>query len=324
MRMKAIKFCFFWMLLVFNPVTFAGTGTFNAGIARMEVSGDSSSSEALVWYPTEAAEVPWQAGPFLVPASGNAKVADGKFPVVLLSHGGGPTGGTPLILRELSSALARQGFIVIAPFHGKAPLKIRPQQVMAAWKVVLADSRFQSHMDAERLGMIGFSLGGAVTLELAGAIPNISHYQTYCDGNPDDTMSCNHAPDGNNSAYKSRADTSEKVSPRLPIKALVLLDPFAVLFQRAELSSVTVPILLFRPIESQLPADVNANGLLRELPRPPEFSSIPGEHFVFTDVCSSELRFVANEICHDPVGVDRVAVHRVIETRIEAFFKKNM
>ena len=188
-------------------------------------------------------------GPFPIPASRDAAPAPGRFPVVLLSHGGGPTGGTPLILGELSASLARQGFVVVAPFHGKAGLRVRALQARSALDAVLADPRFWPHADRVRLGMIGFSLGTAVTLELAGGIPNPAHLVAYCGAHPDDAMSCQHAPDGNNPPAPGQPFLQRLaiVPAPLPLKAIVLLDPFAVLFQHDELTAVTMPVLLFRP-----------------------------------------------------------------------------
>ena len=45
----------------------AQTTTFHAGIARISVSAEEPF-DTLVWYPTQAEEVPWQVGPFAIPA----------------------------------------------------------------------------------------------------------------------------------------------------------------------------------------------------------------------------------------------------------------
>lgn len=298
----------------------AGTPMFHAGIARPSVTGEKPF-DMLVWYPTEADEVPWQAGPFTMPATRNAVVAPGRFPVVLLSHGGGVGGGTPLILREIPAALARRGFIVIAPFHGKVGLPGRTVQIRRALDAVVTDTRFASHVDQTRLGMLGFSLGAAVTLELAGAVANPAHLVAYCASHPHDAMSCDHAPDGNNGTAPGA--NAAPVAP-LPLKAIVLMDPYAVLFQRPELADVSVPVLIFRPTDSALPAEANATGLAAALPRSPQLQTIPGGHFVFTDICSPSLKASSPEVCEDPPGVDRAAVHATLQAQIIEFFTKNL
>jgi predicted dienelactone hydrolase len=171
--------------------------------------------------------------------------------------------------------------------------------------------------------MLGFSLGGAVTLELSGAVPNAAHLITYCASHPGDGMSCRNAPDGKNVPSQ---DSARKISwpPPLPLKAAVLFDQFSVLFQGPELVAVTLPVLIFRPSQSELPGEANAFGLKAALPYPPEFQNIPGRHFVFTDVCPPALKSDSPEVCQDPPGADRSAVHDVIENQIIAFFNKNM
>lgn len=150
---------FFAAVLMFSGTISAASGEaaqLHVGITRFSVA-DAAPFDVLVWYPTEAEEVPWRTGPFVVPASRDAAVAPGRFPIVLLSHGGDRTGGSPLIRRELFSNLARQGVIVVAPFHGKTGVQGRPFQVKLALGAVLADARFTSHVDPTRLAMCAVS-----------------------------------------------------------------------------------------------------------------------------------------------------------------------
>jgi len=306
------------LLIAQQGAAFGQEAAFHAGVARPSVAA-AAPFEMLVWYPTQDDEVAWQAGPFSIRAARNAAVAAGRFPIVLLSHGGGLGGGTPLVLGELSAALARRGLVVIAPFHGKTGLAGRPQQIRQALDAVLVDRRFADHADPGRLGMIGFSLGGAVTLELAGAVPNVAHLIAYCSAHPGDAMSCDHAPGGARTAA-----TGVGAPAPLALRAIVLLDPYAVLFQRAELVGVTMPVLILRPAQSELPGQANAIGLTAALPQAPAFRSVPGGHFVFTDICSAALKATSPEVCQDPPDVDRAAVHIAIEGLIGGFLSKKL
>lgn len=320
-------FCIVALFLFLGPIVAARgeDGVFQAGIMRLTVASETPF-DVLAWYPTQVEEVPWQAGPFTVPATRNAPVAQGAFPVLLLSHGGGLGGGTPLLLRELASSLARRGFVVVAPFHGKTGLQGRLPQIIAALATVRGDPRLGPHADAARLGMLGFSLGTAVTLELAGALPNPDHLVTYCAVHSDDAMSCDHAPDDGNRPVAHQPATVRAIPPpaSLPLRAIALLDPFAVLFQRPELTAVTMPVLILRPDHSELPGEANALGLAAALPRPPEFHVLPGSHFVFADQCPDSLRPTAPQVCQDRPGVDRAAVHRTVEADVATFFHKHL
>ncbi|WP_415266523.1 alpha/beta hydrolase family protein [Acidovorax sacchari] len=308
------------------PVAVAQTPLRHAGIASLEVASDTPNS-VLVWYPTDADETPSLIGKISVPASRDTPVAEGKLPVILLDHGGGPGGGSPLILRELSASLARQGYLVVAPFHGKTGLAHRPMQVRRALDAVLADPRFAPHADVSRLGMVGFSLVGAVTLELAGATPNTAYFESYCRAHPADVMSCGHAPDQDAHGERPKrgsAASDGASATRLPLKAIALLDPLAALFDRSDLRAITVPVLILRPLNSELPGEGNAMGLARALPQPPKLETLPGGHFVFTDVCSPPQRAAAPEVCVDPLGTDRVAAHPGIESAITKFFQSSL
>lgn len=309
-------------LLCCAPVSKASADAdpYHAGISRITVSA-GAPFDALVWYPTTAAEVTWDTGSFTVPATHDAPIASGPFPIVLLSHGGGVGGGNPLILSELSSALARQGFVVIAPFHGTSRLLQRPFQIREALDEVSADPRFKPHLDATRLGMIGFSLGTAVTLMLAGATPDFAHLDAYCDAHPTDVMSCNDAPGGGGRRTTApSAGVQIPLPPPLPLQAIVLLDPYGALFSRDHLTAVTMPVLQFRPDHSQL-GEENSTGLAASLPRRPQFETTPGTHFIFADVCSPRMQASLSEACKNSAGVDRATIHAIVEAEIAGFLK---
>src|ERR1700681_4822028 len=160
----------------------ADTPSFRAGVARITVQ-DEVPFDVLVAYPTDAAEASFESGAFTIQASRNAPIAQAKgFPVLLFSHGNG-RGGNPLHDGDLITSLARQGFIVIAPFHsGTRPFRDRPRQLHKALDQVLADQRFVAQADRSRLGIVGFSFGGAVALLAAGTTPDFAHLVPYCRG----------------------------------------------------------------------------------------------------------------------------------------------
>lgn len=317
------------ILLSFGPfsIAYGQTQSFRAGIARIEVPA-ATPFEALIWYPTQADEVSWQTGPVLVPATHDAQPAAGNFPVVLLSHGGGLTGGSPLLLKELSASLARQGFIVVAPFHGTAGLPVRPFQVQLALAAMLDTPRFAMHADPARLGMVGFSLGGAVTLKLAGAIQDEAHFAAHCVAHPEDVMSCNNAPSGRRSGAPSPGPLTREretpLPPHLALKAVVLLDPLAALFPRDGLRAVTMPVLLIRPEQSKLSGEGNADTLALTLPVPPLYQKISGGHFVFADPCTPSQKTASPEVCLDPSDVDRAAVHAGVESMVTKFLAEKL
>jgi predicted dienelactone hydrolase len=297
--------------------------SFHAGITRVTVQ-DTTPFDALVAYPTEAAEVSVEEGSFRLSASRDAPVAAGaRFPVVLFSHGGGRPPGTPLAQRDLLLHLARQGFIVIAPFHPatERPFVDRPRQVHKALDAVLADPRFSKRADADRIGMAGFSFGGAVTLIAAGASIDLAHLSAYCHDHPDDTRACDGiATDGS----WAKVPPSPKSDDVLPLKALVLLEPYGAPFERKGLGSLDQPTLIYSASHSDLRPEGNALALAKTLPRSPQQIAVPGSHFVFVDPCSPIMAARAPEVCSDPPGTDRAAIHQRFRREIADFLRANM
>jgi predicted dienelactone hydrolase len=295
---------------------------FRAGVTRITVQ-DTTPFDALIAYPTEATEVSVEEGPIRLLASRDAAVAAGaRFPVVLFSHGGnGP--GTPLVHRDLLLHLAREGFIVIAPFHpGTAqPFVDRPRQIHKALDSVLADPRFSKHADPGRIGMAGFSFGGEVSLIVAGARVDLAHLSAYCQDHADDTRACDGiAIDGS----WAKVPPSRKSDDALPLKTLVLLEPYGALFERTGLGSLDLPILIYSASQSDLRAEGNALAVARALPRPPQQAAVPGSHFVFVDPCSQILAARAPQACSDPPGTDRAAIHQRFKREISDFLRANL
>lgn len=251
-----------------------------------------------------------------LPAEPADREPTGRLPIVLLSHGGGPGGGSPLILSGLAEAIASGGFIVAAPFHGKAPLAARGVEITQGLASLLADPRFGVRADPARLGLLGFSLGGAVALELAGARADPDHFAAYCTAHPADAMSCGGGPG------PSRG-RSVVPSPRLPLKSLVLLDPLAALFTADGLAAVRLPVLIVRPSDSALPGDGNAFALAVALPQPPILDRVPGGHFVFAGPCSPAQQAAAPDIC--PVSdADRAAIRIRVAQHIVEFLRQTL
>jgi len=296
--------------------------SFRAGVTRITVQ-DATPFDALIAYPTEAAEVSVDEGPIRLVASRDAPVAAGaRFPVVLFSHGGsGP--GTPLVHSDLLLHLARQGFIVVAPFHPgtEKPFVDRPRQIHKALDSMLANPRFSQRADRDRIGMAGFSFGGAVTPIVAGATIDLAHLSAYCHDHADDSRACDGiATDGS----WAKVPPSPKSDDALPLKTLVLLEPYGALIEQKGLGSLDLPILIYSASQSDLKAEGNALALAKALPRPPQQIAVPGSHFVFVDPCSPTLAARAPEMCSDPPGTDRAAIHQRFRREISDFLRVNM
>lgn len=297
---------------------------FQAGLLRFTVQ-DVQPFDMLVWYPTLAPGTPNRIGPFPIEATPGALLADGaRLPAVVLSHG---SGGSPMMHRELAQALAQEGFVVIAPTQigdsaghteGRAAgraLIDRPRQAELALDAALSDPRLAARIDPDRIGVVGFSAGGYTALALGDRVPDFALAQAYCTAHPQDRGSCG---DGPQPARRDPPPWRPVADAR--VKALVLMDPLAIVFDRKALARVHVPVLLIRPADdSYLAAGPNALAVAQGLGSPPEQIVVPGAHFVLLDPCPEKLRDQAPEICKDAPEVDRPAIHRELEQRIAAF-----
>lgn len=315
--------CSLLLIVVSASTTLADPPSFRAGFTRVAVQ-DATPFDALIAYPTEAAEIAVDEGPFRLLASQDAPVAAGtRFPIVLFSHGNGRQPGSPLGYADLLLHLARQGFIVVAPFHPgtEKPFVDRPRQIHKALDTMLADPRFSQRADPNRIAMAGFSFGGAVTLISAGAIVDLAHLSAYCHDHPDDTKACDGVPTDGSWA---KVPSSRKSDDVLPLKALVLLEPYGALFDAEGLASLDLPALVYVASKSDLRPEGNALAVARALPRSPQQIVVPGSHFVFVDPCSPILASKAPEACTDPPGTDRAAIHQRFKQEISDFLRANM
>lgn len=146
-----------------------------------------------VWYPAKDAGEPVMIGANRVfagaPAVHDAAPAQGRFPLVVLSHG---SGSRVQGMSWLATELAKAGFVVAGPNHpgttsgystpGDTPkLWQRTADLSAVIDRLTGEGQWQGLVDADRIGVVGFSLGGAAAMLSAGARADLEAYARYCD-----------------------------------------------------------------------------------------------------------------------------------------------
>ncbi|MDR1125781.1 MAG: dienelactone hydrolase family protein [Deltaproteobacteria bacterium] len=160
-------------------------------------------SSVAVWYPSARkgrARYTVRVGEWFFEAERNAKPAAGRFPVILLSH---DMAGHNLANHDLALALARHGFVVIAPTHygdnfdnasaifSAALYYHRPRQLLAALRKIRELEELRAIMDISRLGVLGSGSGAITALQLAGADLDPAAAPAFCESNPADPVFCN-------------------------------------------------------------------------------------------------------------------------------------
>jgi predicted dienelactone hydrolase len=308
---------------------------------------------ARIWFPVDA-DAPERPRP--IGDSGHeifvgAPVAQGaldgshrRYPLLLLSHG---TGGTADTLDWLAAGLARAGYIVIGVNHpgNNATEPHTPEGFLLWWEraadlsdaldAILADAQFADRIDRDRIGAVGFSLGGYTVLEIAGARTKPGALQAFCASpqadavcHPPEMAGLNTAavtvtPSPETQASLARAGQSYR-DPR--VKAVFAIAPaLGEAFAADSFADVHIPVALLAGAQDQAaPVATNILRIAGFIPAA-QVTLIPGAgHYTFLDVCTPAGATVLPQLCGDGPGVDRAAVHAQAVETARAFFDREL
>lgn len=333
-----------WLLLLLLalPMALSAREAGGVGIAPIKVTDPVNGGQmpGFVFYPsTRPAGGTMPIGPYNVAAAFGASAQPGDRPLVVISHG---HGGSDLGHHDLATWLAGHGFIVATIEHPKdnfhdqsgtgnsTVLVGRAVQVRAAINTLLADPRWKPLIDPARIGVAGFSAGGYTSLLLVGAQPRFDRFIDYCQRHPDDVDTCAPAQKYKPAELVSALAAIQKdltrwgptADPR--IKAAFVMAPLSLIFDKAGAGAINRPVDLWYGENDHvlLPAEnaLHIKPLIRTLA---SSTMVPkADHWVFLAPCSAELAKEAKEICSDPPGVDRTAVHARLNADALAFFRR--
>ncbi|KZL12759.1 alpha/beta fold hydrolase [Pseudovibrio sp. Ad26] len=315
-----------------------------AGYDRLTVpaSHRSSAVAASVWYPIETPTYRNVIGDNAVfkgtSAYIGAAIKDGKHPLILLSHG---SGGNMDGLSWLSSGLALKGAMVLAVNHpgstsgDSSPrrsmrLNERAQDLTAALDELLNDPAFADYIDEDRITSLGFSLGGATALNLAGLRFDGDQYNEYCKGLGKGQADCVFLSKGGVDFARMPSGFSKGARDNR-VSAVIAVDPgFTYGIAEQSLADVSQPVLLLNICEENLwkAADVGEEGsnLVGKLENASHAVVKPGHHFTFLAECKPEGAAVLaaekdDPVCDDPEGTNRAQIHDDILEEIARFLK---
>lgn len=353
-----MKFALFLLSLLVAAI--AGDAVFAAdaiGIRKISIASPQRGTNLAVtiWYPAgEGGERTLVGDSRLfkgTAAFANAPVALGPHPLILLSHG---SGGRIDDLGWLASGLVEAGFIVAGPNHpgttsgDSTPIDTpklweRTQDLSTLLTFLTSDPQWGGRIAHEKIGVLGFSLGGATAMEISGARAELEAYARYCETYG--TM-----PDcvwfaGGKGYVKGEAVASEKVALRKidkarfeqsnldpRIKAAVLIDPsVAQAFKPESLKDIVIPmhfINLGRP--GTIPVAVIADGLAKLVAQASYEQVDDAVHFSFLAECrdggAELLRSLGDEdrLCDDGGTRTRADIHRQLRQMITAAFARSL
>jgi predicted dienelactone hydrolase len=229
--------------------------------------------------------------------------------------------------------LVSAGYVVAAPTHPRGSGKDisgisvwvgRPKQVSRAIDALLEDKALGSHIERQRIGVVGHSNGGFTALAVAGAKPDPSAPTAHCRQHPDDSKFCSYGGAATREATQGIGDIPNLHDPR--VHAIVLMAPNAVPFSDETLARVTVPVRVYGAERDDLTLPrYHATRLASVLPSQTEYVLVTGAgHYSFVTSFPAALRIVAGEAARDPDGFDRDAMHAVVNREIVDFFDRKL
>ncbi|MBI3496233.1 MAG: hypothetical protein HY058_02890 [Proteobacteria bacterium] len=282
-----------------------------------------------VAYPSSGPGGTAQIGPYTIEGARGAPPVAGRFPLIVISHG---TGGSQLGHHDSLTALARAGFVAVAVEHPRdnyrddsgfgTDLQLigRPHHIVALIDGVLTDPTLGPTIDRARIGMAGFSAGGYTALVVIGGRPNFALRAEYRQAVPDDPLMARAAAAGS----ALRKSGLELVGDPRVRAAFIMAPALGFLFDQAALAELRVPVRLYRAgADEVLRHPWHAERVRQMLPTPPEYEVIEGAgHYVFLAPCAEALMDAVPEICRDPPGIDRAAIHARLNAEMVDFFRR--
>lgn len=262
---------------------------------------------AVVQYPTMEPTLGMEIGPYHFDATRDAAIAPGRFPVCLISHGGG---GSHLLYRTIATHLARCGYIVVSPEHPRdnrndntltgtdVSAVNRPKHASLAIDAVLDSPFFMASASASAVVAIGHSMGGYTVLALAGGQP------------------------------WSRSGQPLTVNRDSRIKAAVLMAPSTDWYLAPNsLEAISIPLLVLAGQKDQITPLAKMQQALDRLPntRRSTLEVIENAgHFSFLSPFPIQMRRPDFAPSVDPEGFDREQFHLDLSERIEKFFSPTL
>jgi predicted dienelactone hydrolase len=289
-----------------------------------------------VWYPTSAPAQDRPLGAYVQHVAPDAPVVGEQLPLVVMSHGNGSTYQNHY---DTAIALAKAGFVAAAVSHtgdthddqSRAVFVMdRPLHIHRLLAYMLTEWPGCAQIDASRVGMFGFSIGGFTALVAVGGVPDLSLAEAHAKAHPDyydaQVAKRSGATPEALAMLRSKLPASTWVHD-LRIKAAVVAAPaLGYTFGRDGLKDISVPIQLWRAADDHiLPHPDYAEAVRIALPSPPEFHLVDNaDHFDFLAPCTDLLRQVAPAICVSRPGFDRTAFHQTFNAEVVRFFEQTL
>lgn len=259
-------------------------------------------------YPAEAPETTEQFGPYTLEVARDALAVGGPYPLVVVSHG---NSGTPWAYRELAQHLVRAGYIVALPAHTgntrhnnnrantAANLANRPRHISLVIDAAYGHPALAGRLLANRVAVIGHSIGGYTALAVAGGKPWTGPYER-----------------------KTKPPQPVPVTPDARVRALVLLAPATAWFRPESLRAVRAPILMItgdRDVNTPVEHALNVLGGVADRTQVVHKVFEGAGHFSFMSKFPAEMTKPEFHPSQDPPGFDRADIQQELFADIGKF-----
>ncbi len=307
-----------------------GFSTFGIWNAERDIRLDVA-----IWYPATANPKKLDYGPWSFWAARDARSAPGRFPLVLLSH---HTAGTRFSYYNTAIALAKSGFVVVAPTHRNDNMDHMPHlysvkqiteramELSFVLDEVLYRKDIKTSIDPSRIGLLGFGVGGTAALLLGGATLDVAGWENFC------------KETGNRSPYCEAwaKEKMQKLAQALPltenfldvrIKAFCIVAPtYSMLFTPQALQSFSAPTLLIQAQKDTLNPDPwNVETMQESFFTPPQFLSVAGiDSLDFMAPCPEDLLLDLPDLCGKATLELRQESHQTFLANVRTFLLENL
>lgn len=331
---------------VFQGANIVEETTFLGGVQQFMVRSKERATDlkVIIWYPASSGGESVLLGENIffegTKAMRTAPISTGQFPLILLSHGAG-LGGRAEAVSWVATALAKKGFIVVAPAHpgNTGPdrsaaetmkLWLRPSDLSETLDVIEKNEFFQSHINVDKIGVLGLSMGGNTALSIAGARLDPELLANYCDTNDFNASLCNWVRLSGVDLHTLDKEATNRDNKDERIKFAMAIDPVpADVFATESFSEISVPIALINlGKKGEIPSTAHAASIAKSIPDASYEVIEDASHFSMFGICKPDAGEIAVEerieepICADGNGYSRNEVHaQLIEMIVTAFYR---
>ncbi|CAM0117552.1 alpha/beta hydrolase family protein [Rhabdochlamydiaceae symbiont of Dictyostelium giganteum] len=289
-----------------------------------------------IWYPVDQATTAAKVEGLWVRCAeardAPLKTSSKKYPLIVMSHG---NWGDRMNTSWIAETLAANGYIVAAVDHYgntwnnkivDSFIKIweRPKDISSVIDNLFQMEQFKDHIDAQRIGFVGYSLGGQTGVWIAGG--RVAHFDQ-----PDmSKLPADQIPTTVNEEVLRAIDFSPAANsyrdPR--VSAAFLMAPaLGYLFDGASLQSISIPVYIVAAEGDQtVPFDSSPKILAGKIKKA-VLSLIPGSasHYVFlNEVSKGGKMLLDKKVAFDSPTVDRSKIHDEIATSAISFFAEHL